>query len=223
VRVFLVALLACAGCGPQLYASNNTKVGEALAFAAVAGAAQVAQAAMEQQARNNAPMTHASYGFTVSPNCTNDGQYGCMTLAAAAGANDPTEPEMSDDDARDYVLGYVNGVRKLNGAGLCVRDEALDSFAQAGSDQLARDHSPNAHIAQHARELRVAVGEVQGPPEGSGTGALQDQLGALLLRFTGEGTGGTHHDIMLRPEWRRLGVGITHEDGHTFFTADFSP
>jgi uncharacterized protein YkwD len=211
------------GCGPQLYASNSTKVGEALAFAAVAGAVQVAEAAMEQQARNSAPVTHGTYGLNVSSGCNNDGQFGCLSVTPGAGANDPTEPEMNDDDARDYVLDYVNGVRKLNGVSPLVRDDGLDAFAQAGSEQLAHDHSPNAHMAMHARELRVAATEVQGPADGLSPGELQDQLGAVMLRFTGEGAGGTHHDTMLRPEWRKLGVGIAHDGLRTFFTADFAP
>ncbi len=197
-------------------------MGEALAFAAVAGAAQVAQAAMEQQARNNAPVTHASMGVNVSPACDNDQQYGCLSVSPAGGAGDPSEPEMSDDDARDYVQGYLNGVRKLNGVGVLVRDDSLDAFAQAGSDELAQDHLPNQHMAAHAPELRVAGAEIQGPPDGSRPGPLQDQIAAVLLRFTGEGHGGTHHDAMLRPEWRKLGVGIAHSDGRTYFTADFT-
>ncbi len=211
-----------AACAPGVYASNGTKLGYALAFAAVAAAAQVAQAAAEQQARNNAPMTHASVGMNVSPGCDNDGQYGCLSVAPGGAAGDPTAPDMSDDEARDYVQGYLNGVRKLNGLGVLVRDDALDAFAQAGSDELAQDHLPNQHMATHAPELRLASAEIQGPADGSSPGPLQDQLASVLLRFTGEGHGGIHHDAMLRPEWRRLGVGIAHGGGRTYFTADFS-
>jgi uncharacterized protein YkwD len=220
--VTALVLLACAStsCAAQPYASNGTKLGEALVFAAAAGAAQVAQAAMEQQARNNAPVTHASTGVNVSPACDNDGQYGCLSVSSSPG--DPPESEMSDDDARDYVQDYLNGVRKLNGVGALVRDDALDGFAQAGSDELAQDHLPQQHMVAHAPELRASCTEVQGPPDGSSPGPLQDQLAAVLLRFMGEGHGGTHHDAMLRPEWRRLGVGIARRDGRTYFTVDFA-
>jgi uncharacterized protein YkwD len=30
-----------------------------------------------------------------------------------------------------------------------------------------------------------------------------------------------HHDALLRPEWKRLGVGIANRDGRTYFTIDF--
>jgi uncharacterized protein YkwD len=217
-----LALLAvpCASCAAQPYASNGTKLGEALAFAAAAGAAQVAEAAMEQQARNNAPVTHASTGLNVSPACDNDGQYGCLSVSPSSA--DPTEPEMSDDDARDYVQQYLNGVRKLNGLGVLVRDDTLDAFAQAGSDELAQDHLPDQHMAVHAPELHVASAEIQGPADGSSPGPLQDQLATVLLRFAGEGRGGVHHDVMVRPEWRKLGVGIAHGNGRTYLTVDLA-
>jgi uncharacterized protein YkwD len=223
-RAVAIALV-CIGCGPGAYyypASNSAKIGEAVAFAAAAGALQVAQAAAEQHARNSAPVTHASMGVAVSPGCDNEGQYGCLSVSPSPSSGDAPEAEMSDDDAREYVLGYVNGVRKLNEDGPLVRDQALDAFAQAGSDELAQDHRPNQHMADHVRELSAASAEIQGSPNGSGPGPLQDPVGAILLHFTGEGAGGVHHDTMLRPEWRKLGVGIAKGEGRTYFTVDFS-
>ncbi len=214
---------ACVGCGAAAYpTSNGAKLGEALAFAAAAGAVQVAQAAAEQHARNNAPVGPPSMGVNVSPNCDNDGQYGCLSVSASPSAADAPEADMNDDEARDYVLGYLNGVRKLNGDGPLVRDGALDAFAQAGSDELAKDHRANQHMADHGRELAGGNAEVQGSPDGSQSGPLQDQIAEVLLRFTREGPGGAHHDTLLRPEWRKLGVGIARLDGRTYFTVDFS-
>jgi uncharacterized protein YkwD len=223
---FVAGAVACgalACVAPGAGQSNGAKMGEALAFAAVAGAAQVAQSAAEQQARNSAPVTHAG-GSAVSPACDNQGQYACVTVAPGDGARpaDPPEHDMSEDEARDYVLGYVNGVRKLNSAPPLARDEALDAFAQAGSEQLAQDHRVGRHIAEHATELRATSGEVQGSPDGSPPGALQEQLAEMLLRMTGEGPGGMHRDVLLRPAWRKLGVGIAHAGGRMFFTVDFT-
>jgi uncharacterized protein YkwD len=219
----VVLACACVACGPGLNASNGTKLGEALAFAAVAEGVQMAQAAAEQHARNAAPVALSSTaGVNVSPNCDNDDQYGCLSVTSSPPAGAAPEPEMGDDEARDYVLGYLGGVRRLNGAGPLVRDEALDAFAQAGSDELAQDHRPNQHLVEHAREIPVAVGELQGSPDGSPPGPLQDRLAETLLRFTGEGQGGMHHDAMLRPDWRKLGVGITRRDGRVYFTIDLS-
>ncbi len=209
-----VVVLASASlsCGAGLNQTNGVKLGEALAFAAAAGAAQVAEAAAEQRARNNAPVTRSSTGASLSPGCNNSGQYACLTVTPSspgeASAGDTPDPEMDYEEARDYVLGYVNGVRKLNGVGPVVRDDSLDTFAQAGSDELAQDHRANQHMFEHAPELRPGSAEVQGPPDGSRPGPLQEQIGELLLAFMGEGPGGMHHDTLLRPEWRKLGVGI---------------
>jgi uncharacterized protein YkwD len=217
--------IACVA--PGLNASNGAKLGEALAFAAAAGAVQVAQAAAEQHARNNAPVRHSSAGVGVSPDCDNEGQYGCLSVTAWPSSGDAprpesASPEMGDEEARDYVLGYVNGVRKLNGVGPLVRDESLDAFAQAGSDELALDHRQNQHLAEHGRDAPAIGAEIQGPPEGSPPGPLQDQIAAILLRVTDEGRGGTHHDAMLRPEWHKLGVGIAKGGGRMYLSVDFS-
>jgi uncharacterized protein YkwD len=220
--LFPVAI-ACASlaCGAGLGQSNGAKMGEALAFAAVAGAAQVAQSVAEQHARNSAPVTHAG-GVGVTPQCNNEGQYGCVSVASSPTPAELPEAELSDDEARDYVLGYVNGVRKLNGIGPVERDEALDAFAQAGSDELAQDHKQNQHMTVHAQELHATSAELQGSPDGASAGTLQDQIAGSLLRWMGEGAGGQHHDVLLRAEWHKLGVGIVKNGGRLYFTVDFS-
>jgi uncharacterized protein YkwD len=222
--VLSVVAIACASlaCGAGVYPSNGAKLGEALAFATVAAAAQVAQTAAEQHARNNAPI-RSSTGMRVSPNCDNEGQYGCVNVTTSPSdpAANAAPQEMSIDEAHDYVLGYVNGVRKLNNVGPLVRDESLDAFTQEASEELSQDHRQNQHMIDHARDLRARSTEVQGSPDGSPPGPLQDQIGDVLVRWMGEGPGGMHHDAILRPEWRRLGVGIVSRDGRTYFTVDF--
>lgn len=213
---------ACLACGAGLNQSNGAKLGEALAFATVAAAAQVAQTAAEQHARNSAPVFRSSTGVKVSPDCDNDEQYTCLNVAASPPVSVAPAPEMDDDEARDYVLGYVNGVRRLNGVGPLVRDEWLDAFAQAGSDELAKDHRPNQYMIDHAREIHARSTEVQGSPDGSLPGPLQDRIAEILLRWTGEGPGGIHNDAMLRPEWRQIGVGIASSGGRMYFTVDFT-
>jgi uncharacterized protein YkwD len=226
VRVAIGACaLACAGAAcvaPGAGQSNSAKMGEALAFAAAAGVAQVAESVAEQNARNNAPVRHAS-GLGVSPTCDNEGQYACVSARPAGSPPSTPEQEMTTADARDYVLGYVNGVRKLNQVPPVERTTALDDFAQAASEELAQDHRPGLHWSEHAQELGTRSAEVQGSPAGEAPGNLQDQLAAVLLQMTGEGPGGMHHDVLLRPEWHKLGVGIAQgDDRRTYFTVDFS-
>jgi hypothetical protein len=45
---------------------------------------------------------------------------------------------------------------------------------------------------------------------------------SLVLRLSAEGPGGLHHDTLLRPSWRKLGVGIARGGGRTHFTVDFT-
>jgi len=217
----LASVLACGalGCVPPPQ-SNGAKMGEALAFAAAAGVAQIAESVAEQNARNGAPVTHATYG--VSAQCDDQSSYACVTVTPGSGAPAAPAADMTDADGRDYVLGYVNGIRKLNGAPRIERDDDLDAFAQAGSEQLAIDHRQGAHWAEHAPELKVRTGEVQGSPDGVAAGTLEDQLASVMLGMTNEGPGGMHHDVLLRREWRKLGVGLTQRAGRTYVTVDFT-
>jgi uncharacterized protein YkwD len=214
----------CLSCGPGINQSNGAKLAEALPFIAAAAAAQVAQTAAEQRARKNIPLrsSPSSSGVLLLPDCDNDDQYACVSVTTSPPDADGPPPEMNDVEARDYVLGFVNGVRKLNGAGPVVRDESLDTFAGAASDELSSDHRPNQHMMDHARELRGRSTEVQGPPEGSAPGSLQDQIAEVLVRWMREGPGGVHRDAVLRPEWRKIGVGITIREGRAYLTVDFS-
>lgn len=218
------SLASSCAAGAALNQSNGAKMGEALAFAAAAGAAQVAQSVAEQRARYDSAVTHSSTGVSVTPQCDNDGQYSCVTATVVAPAAEPaSDVEMTDGDARDYVVGYLNGVRKLNAQGPIARDESLDAFAQVGTDELSEDHTPNHHIVEHRAELPAGSFELQSAPDGLPAGSLQDRIGEVLLRWTGEGPGGMHHDAMLRPGWRRVGVGIARRDGRTYFTVDLAP
>ena len=221
-------VLACAGlaCGPgafPAYPTGPVKLGEALAIAGVAAAAQIAQAAAEQRARNSAPVAMSSTGLSVSPGCDNDGQYGCVSVSASPSRADAPGPELDDNGARANTCSVTSTAyesstrfRRSPATKPSMRSRA------PGSDELAQDHAPNQHMLDHGRELVAASAEIQGSPDGAPPAALQDQIAQSLLRFTGEGPGGLHHDTMLRPEWRKLGVGIVNREGRTYLTVDFS-
>ena len=40
--------------------------------------------------------------------------------------------------------------------------------------------------------------------------------------MTNEGPGGMHHDVLLRREWRKVGVGLFQRAGRTYVTVDFT-
>jgi uncharacterized protein YkwD len=228
-RAFATAVLAalgqlgCAATTPPYAASNATKMTEAAAFAGAAAVAQVVESAMEARARNNAPTSHST-GVRVTQQCDNAGQYPCLSVEPSSGsaAQAPAESEMTDEEARGYVLDFLNSVRKLNGAGALVRDPAVDLFAQAGSEQLSRDRAPGQHMIDHGSELGADHAEAQASPPGTSEKLLQDRLGEILVQWMNEKPDGPHRGTIMRPEWRRVGVGIVSRDGRTCFTIDFS-
>jgi len=218
--------VACAGAASYT-ASNSTKMAEAAGFAGAAAVAQVVASAMEARARSNAPVTHSSTGLRATPQCDNDGQYACVTVTRWPSSDEvaappPSDPQMTRDQARDYVLAYVNGVRELNTLGPLVRDPAMDAFAQAGSEQLSLDHHPAQHMLDHAGEIDAHHAEVQGSPDGSLTEPLQEQIGAILLRWMEEASEGSHRSTLTRSEWRKIGIGVATLNGRMYFTVDLS-
>jgi len=188
---------------------DSAKIGQAVAFATVAAIAQVA--------------AQSSAALRVTAQCDNEDQYACISIAAGA-AKPPDLPdhEMTVDEAHEYLLGYVNGIRKLSHLAPMVRDPKLDAFALAGSFELAQDHRQNQHIIDHAGDLGGRSTELQGSPDGINPGPLEDQIGSTLVRWVAEGAGGMHHDALVNPEWRKLGAGIVSVEGRTFFTIDFA-
>ncbi len=100
-----------------------------------------------------------------------------------------------------------------------------------GSKRLSSDHKPHAHFAANAQGSPVfgpRIAENQGDPQGvpaldpdpstSGKKAI-----ALLLKLMiDEGPGGGHHDNMLNPKYRRVGVGLHYASGKLYLTNDFS-
>ncbi len=222
LMLLVVASGAPACVAPAPNAPNGTKLAEAAGFAAAAGAIQVAEAIAQEHARNEAPVTHAGGG--VSSNCdTSNGQYACVSVSGGTEAPRPPESEMTDEQARDYVRDYVNGVRKLNGRAAVVRDARLEGFAQDGSEELAIDHQPGQHLAVHAAELSGHAVELQGQPDGALSSLMvQDVLGGLLVASMDEGPGGGRREKLLGAGWAKIGTGIVRLGGRTYVTIDLS-
>ncbi len=223
--VWSCGVLSCASVPPYA-ASNSTKLTEAAAFAGAAAVAQIVESAVEAHARNSVPVT-GSAGLRAVPQCDNDGQYPCVTLEGSPPSggvrSPPTDREMTPDELRDYVLAYVNGVRKLNELGPVVRDPRLDAFARAGSDALSLDHLAHRHLNDHAGELESLPAELQDSPEGTPVdGLLQDGIGGILVHWMDEARDGPHRATLMRPEWRKIGIGVASREGRVYVTLDFS-
>ncbi len=207
-------------------ASNATKMTEAAAFAGSAAVAQVVASAMEAHARNNAPVGHSSTGLRATTDCDNEGQYPCVSVSGSPSSADPTrapEPEMSGEEARGYVRDYINAVRRLHDLGTLARDSAIEVAAQADSETLARDHHAGQPGIEHTGPLDASHAELQASPEAPPERLLQDRLGAILLQWMDEKPDGPHRATLMRPDWRKVGVGIVTRDGRTYFTVDLSP
>jgi len=194
------------GCG-------SSPESQALQVAALAGVVTVQQQALKSAVQNAPPQR--TY-------CGGDYDHDCYTRAWQD--DESHGRTMSIAEARQYTLMYINGVRSLNGVGPLVLDPEITQFAQEGSEQLARDHRGHGHITdQGARCAAGKCSENQGGEDGWRGGPVGQQIDEILGDMMAEGAGGGHHDNMLRPEWKRLGVGIVNPGGRLYFTTDFAP
>jgi uncharacterized protein YkwD len=133
-----------------------------------------------------------------------------------------------------YNLDRINALRKSAGVPPLVLDGQLTTFAREGTAQLMRDHIPHAHFAQAgnglwSRGFAGNAAENQGANTGWPRAANdanqneQQQIDQILASMMREGPGGGHHDSILNPKLKRLGVGLAEDsEGKLYLTNDFS-
>jgi hypothetical protein len=177
---------------------------EAAAYAAAAGAVQLAEIAAEAAARDND-------NWTPRPECDQYRQVECY-----AG------PDLTLDEARDRALAVINIAREANHARPLNLDFALSSFAQDGAKELVRNHRPHAHIAEQAVSC-PGCDEVQSDPQGYPTAPVSEQLDAILDAMFREGPGGSNHDTLVSIRWHRIGIGVVNPKGPLYLTVDLAP
>ena len=142
----------------------------------------------------------------------------------------PADPYPSDPLVR-YNVERVNAYRARKNLAPYSYDQKISDFAMAGSQQLARDHSPHAHfrtLPQGQPGFGSKAAENQGDP--SGVPPLdadrikngQKQIDTMLELMFSEGPGGGHYDNMMSTELRRIGVGVFYSGGRLYLTNDFS-
>jgi uncharacterized protein YkwD len=126
------------------------------------------------------------------------------------------------DDARQYNLARINALRAQNGRGALALDDALDTFAQAASTELAKDHQAHQYFIKNAQTCGCGImAENQGDPSGWQPGPIHDQIDQILDLMMSGGPGEGHHDNILSPNATKLGVGIVNPGARMFFTNDF--
>lgn len=151
----------------------------------------------------------------------------------------PADPWPGDPLVKLNV-DVINAYRKKHGVPPVVYDAKISAFALAGSKQLAKDHTPHAHFNAKVKSQlgdpeamkgksgfgsRAAEnqGDWNGIPElapGAANGKTQIELTMKLMYD--EGPGGGHHDNMLNPKFRRVGVGLHYVGKKLYLTNDFS-
>jgi uncharacterized protein YkwD len=147
----------------------------------------------------------------------------------------PPPPRPADPWPGDPLVKYnvdrINAFRAQHGLAPLLYDASISAFAKKGSERLASDHAPHANFhdnAQGAPGFGSRSAENQGDPGGVPTmdpdpGANgRKQIDVMMKLMIDEGPGGGHHDNMLNPRFRRVGVGLVYVGGKLYLTNDFS-
>lgn len=142
----------------------------------------------------------------------------------------PADPLPGDPLVR-FNLELLNEYRARAGVRPLLYDATISAFALAGSKELAQDHEPHAHFRAHAEGapgFGSRSAENQGDPNGvpplspERVSSGKKQITLMLKMMFDEGPGGGHHDNMLNPRYRRVGIGVYEPGGTLFLTNDFS-
>jgi len=139
------------------------------------------------------------------------------------------------DQFQMHNLATINAYRASIGVPPLVLDIALDTFAQAGSVELSKDHTPHQHFITAANNGTIwssgfsgAAAEDQGDPNGwpvmssDPTQNELDQIDSIMAAMWAEGPTGGHYQNMANAVYTRLGVGLLEIKGSLYLTNDFS-
>jgi uncharacterized protein YkwD len=144
---------------------------------------------------------------------------------------DRAEDPLPKDVLVRYNLDRLNAYRKAAGVGTLEFDAAISAFALAGSKQLSKDHAPHAHFRAKADgEASLGTRSAENQGDWNGVPKLADdpiengkkQIDWMLDLMFKEGPGGGHHDNMLNPKFKRVGIGLETVGGKLYLTNDFS-
>lgn len=151
-------------------------------------------------------------------------------VEAAAPPPRPADPLPADPLVK-YNVDRINAYRAQKSLHALLYDAKISAFARSGSERLSRDHAPHAHFAANAKGapgFGSRSAENQGDP--GGVPALdadplangRKQIDVMMKMMMDEGPGGGHHDNMMNPSFRRVGVGLVYAGGRLYLTNDFS-
>jgi hypothetical protein len=135
-----------------------------------------------------------------------------------------------------YNVDQLNVYRKNAGVGPLKYDAKISAYAMDGSKQLSVDHTAHAHFVSTSKDqmgvdkplgtkAEENQGDWNGVPElvaGDKIANGKKQIDVMLKIMFDEGPGGGHHDNMLNPKMKRVGIGLFYAGGKLYLTNDFS-
>ena len=195
-------------------------------MAGSAAVAQVVVSAMEAHARNNAPVGHSSTGLRATPDCDNEGQYPCVSVSGVPSPADPpraADPEMNSEEARSYVLDYINAVRR-NPWRRRAGSRSLGRRGGAGRERSGSSGPPDRPARDRParpgrRDPRRARDVPRGAAPAPAAGPARVHPAAVDRREAGGAAPRDAHARRLAEDRCR----IVTRDGRTHFTVDFAP
>lgn len=141
------------------------------------------------------------------------------------GAVDPSGHSITEENIR-HNLNQLNYYRTRAGVSALQMDAGLNAFAHTGSVELMSDHVPHKHFSDvdvWANGFKGGAAENQGDPDGWFPGPTNKIIDDILKSMMDEGPGGGHHDAIVNPGFRRVGIGLVKDSqGRLFLTNDFS-
>jgi hypothetical protein len=136
------------------------------------------------------------------------------------------KPDVALQAAIQHNLHQLNAYRARAGAQALQLDPKLNAFALQGSLELKQNHIPHGHFQRRnvfESGFQGGAAENQGDPNGWPIrGGLNATIDAILQAMIDEGPGGGHHDNMLNPKFRRVGIGLVVDGNELYLTNDFS-
>lgn len=153
-----------------------------------------------------------------------------MAASAPTNLGGPTNagaPALADAAVR-YNVDAINAIRAERGLPPYVLDPQLSAFARQATERFSRDRVGHAHMRENGSSFpgfRGRRGENQGVARGGRNDPSVDMrpfIDTTLRWMMGEGPGGGHHDAIVSPVFRRIGVGLLVVNGTFFLTNDFS-
>jgi uncharacterized protein YkwD len=162
------------------------------------------------------------------------------TVPAEAAPDRAADPYPADALVK-YNVDAINAYRKKHGAPMLKYDAKISVFATAASKQLSGDHKAHAYFNAHiktqlggedAKKGKSGFGSRGAENQGDWDGVPRldkndlangkQQIDVMMKLMYDEGPGGGHHDNMLNPKFKRVGIGLVYAGDKLYLTNDFS-